>query len=455
MTDTMKMSRYIVASDALHCDQAGFDGRVIFSTRSGAVLTISHHAWDALQRGRFEQLGAVQRQRLEQEEFLVPHGQDELATMIGQNQGAIATSDTLYQVVQPSAWCQLDCSYCGQEHTRHTLDAKQQQRFIGRVRERLASGTYRHLKIGWFGAEPLAGLSAIRTLSKLAISTAQEYGCGYSARIVTNGLALTPAIARELVREHAVAEAEITLDGTALEHDRLRYTKNGKGSFARIFANLVAVAHDGELRLVVRCNVSRANAGGVSALIDALAAAGLAPLISFYTSPVYAWGNDAHQTALEQQEFADMELEWLAQQARLGFRVGLVPQRRRIVCMSVQRHAEVVDAFGATYNCTEVPYVPAYGTPNSYEIRIPADSIKVKVHAHEAPAMRLRHFNEQITQGEHPQCADCAMLPVCGGQCPKSWEEAHAPCPSAKHNMRERLNILYALAQEAAVAHAR
>lgn len=454
MTSDVKLSRYIVTSDELVCERAHFDGRVIFSTRSGALMTIGHHAWEALRQGHPELLDADDRQRLEHAEFLVPAGQDELATMIAQNQDAIAASDTLYQVVQPSAWCQLDCSYCGQEHERHALAAAEQERFLARVRERLAGGSYRHLKIGWFGAEPLVGLAVIRSLSRETKRVAGEYGCGYSARIVTNGLALTPAIARELVYEHAVYDAEVTLDGTAAEHDRLRFTKNGKGSFERIFANLVAVAHQGDLQLVVRCNVSRANAAAVAPLIEQLAAAGLAHLISFYASPVYDWGNDAHQTALGKDEFAAMELEWLALQARLGFQVGLVPQRRRIVCMSVQRQGEVTDAFGATYNCTEVPYVPAYGKPNSYEIRIPVNSIKVRPRRQEAPALRLRHFNQQILDGEHRQCASCEMLPVCGGQCPKSWEESQPPCPSAKHNMRGRLNILYALAQQAEDPHA-
>lgn len=454
MPTTLKLSRYIVTSDDLYCGRAHFDGRVIFSTRSGAVMTITRRAWEALSHGRFDYFDDAQRARLEQAEFLVPSAQDELAVMIGQNQDAIAASDTLYQVVQPSAWCQLDCSYCGQEHERHALAAAEQDKFIARVRQRIAGGSYRHLKIGWFGAEPLVGLAVIRTLTKEARAVASEYGCGYSARIVTNGLALTPAMARELVYDHAIDEAEVTLDGTAAEHDRLRYTKTGKGSFARIFANLTAVAHEGHMKLVVRCNVSRANAHGVTPLIEKLAAAGLAPLVSFYTSPVYAWGNDAHETALGQDEFAAMELDWLALQARLGFNVGLVPQRRRIVCMSVQRQGEVTDAFGATYNCTEVPYVPAYGKPNAYEIRIPADSIKVRPRQQEAPALRLRHFNEQILEGEHRQCASCVMLPVCGGQCPKSWEESHPPCPSAKHNMKGRLNMLYALAQPAETDHA-
>jgi uncharacterized protein len=178
-----------------------------------------------------------------------------------------------------------------------------------------------------------------------------------------------------------------------------------------------------------------------------LAQEGLATSLSFYTSPVYAWGNNAHETALSKEEYAQLETEWLAQQLRLGFNVGLIPPRRRIVCMSVHKEAEVLDAYGTTYNCTEVPYVPAYGQPNIYEINVPVSSIKIHSPPKDMPASKLNTFNDQILAGEQQQCAKCAMLPVCGGQCPKSWVEKLEPCPSAKLNIRDRLNILFAIGQ--------
>lgn len=426
--------------------KTGFSGRVVFSTRSGAILTLTQRVWQLIENYRFEELASKTRQQLIESEILVPNDEDELAVVIQQNARAIQEYNVLYQVVQPSAWCQLDCSYCGQQHTKQRLTEEHQQEFLQRLRGRLASGSYQHLKIGWFGGEPLAGMSVIRSLGARTQALAQEFGCTYSARIITNGFTLTPTLARELVQKHLVQEAEVTLDGLAQHHDRLRFTKARKGSFQRIFSNLVEVASTTEMRVVVRCNVNRSNSEGVAPLIERLAEEGLAPLISFYTSPVYAWGNDAHETALSKEEYASLELQWLLLQLRLGFKIGLIPPRRQIVCMSVQRDAEVLDAYGSMYNCTEVPYVPAYGQPNAYEIRIPITGIRSMVS--DAPPKRLHNFNEQILQGEHRECAKCAMLPVCGGHCPKAWHEQHEPCPSAKINMRDRLNVLFALGQE-------
>ena len=39
------------------------------------------------------------------------------------------------------------------------------------------------------------------------------------------------------------------------------------------------------------------------------------------------------------------------------------------------------------------------------------------------------------------QCARCPLLPVCGGSCPKLWQEGHLPCPSLRFNWNERLDL--------------
>jgi uncharacterized protein len=410
---------------------------------------LSEACWEAAQRGAFDQLPPELLEQLRKDEFVVPEDENELAQVIRQNERAVEVHDVLYQVVQPSAWCQLDCGYCGQEHSKQQLGLDDQAAFVARVEQHLKSGRYRVLDIGWFGAEPLAGLNVIRSLTRKLSSLVKDHACGYSARIVTNGMTLTPTIARELVEALHVREAEVTLDGPAHLHDARRGRKGGGASFARIFANLRAVARHTRLGLVVRCNVDRENADGVSLLLEQLAGEGLQERIRFYTAPVHAWGNDAHRGALAAEEYAEWELEWLCLQMRLGFRVGLLPARKKIVCMAVRPDAEVIDATGASYNCTEVSYVPSYGRPNLFAIRLPGVPLRTS-----PPAERLANFNAEILSGEQASCHACRMLPVCGGQCPKSWHEGHEACPSPKRNMPQRLNLLYAQSLQARVSNA-
>ncbi|MGE3509733.1 MAG: radical SAM protein [Vicinamibacterales bacterium] len=444
MPEDLKLTRYLVVSDGLNVAETGHCYRTLFSTRSGAVLVVREEMWQLLKCGSIEQLPVPTRQRFVDALVLVPEHEDELTAVVIENEKAIDANDVLYEVIQPTAWCQLDCHYCGQEHAHHMLSRSEQEQLLARLNARLSSGKYRQLKVGWFGSEPLAGLPVIRSLSPRLRRTAEAFSCNYSARIVTNGMALTPKIAAELIAL-SVQEAEVTIDGLEGDHDARRYTKGGKGTFKQIFANVCATARTTELGLAIRCNVDGRNAEGVRSLIELIAEKGLAGRVRFYVSPVYSWGNDAHEAALDKKSFAEMEMEWLALQIRLGFNVGILPPRRKIVCMAVQKEAEVLDAYGTTFNCTEAPYVPAYGKPNVYSIRFVRNAgDRNCVTGHDAPLL-LRTFNQQLLHKEHTQCFDCAMLPVCGGQCPKAWHEGHSPCPSAKENMPQRLNVLFAL----------
>ncbi len=452
MSHHLKPSRYIVTSDALSLAGQPGQWRVIFSTRSGAVLVLPEATWRIVEAAAIDHLPTSTRGRLVSAGMLVPDSEDELDAVVRENLAAIASYPVLYEVIQPTAWCQLDCTYCGQEHSDQHLSPADQDKVIGRLDERLRSGEYTHLKIGWFGAEPLAGLSVIRRLSPRLRALADAHGCSYSARIVTNGLALTGRVVTELV-QLGITEAEVTLDGTATAHDARRPTKTGRGSYTRIFEHVRQAAVIHGMKVVVRCNVDQHNADTVGALARALVSAELADKVSFYTSPVYSWGNDAHRGALSPVDYARQEMEWLALQMRLGFSVGLVPPRRKIVCMSVQRDAEVVDAHGTTFNCTEVPYVPAYGDPSVYALTFHRSGGAPSVAAAHHEPLALRNFNEAVLAGTQTDCAECRMLPVCGGQCPKAWQEGHAPCPPAKYNMPERLNLLFALHHEHALPH--
>lgn len=446
MAHRLKRSQYLVPSDRLSIAQTTGQWRVVFSTRSGSILTLSETVWELIERGDFDRLPRSSREQLVSARVLVPDEEDELATIVQENLEAIDAHPVLYEVIQPTAWCQLACGYCGQAHAGQQLSAGDQEALLERLGRRLASGRYTHLKIGWFGAEPLAALHVLRRLSPRLQALAREHRCGYSARIVTNGLALTPAVADELV-SLGISEAEITLDGVGVTHDTRRPTKTGLGTYARIFDHVRTAADTAGLKVVVRCNVDRHNVDAVDALANALADAGLAERVSFYASPVYSWGNDAQAESLQPGAYAEQEIEWLAHQMRLGFTVGLVPPRRKIVCMSVQREAEVVDAYGTTFNCTEVPYVPAYGEPNVYALTFHGRGADDEARPSATAPLALRHFNEAVLNGTQSACADCRMLPVCGGHCPKAWQEGHPPCPPAKYNMPERLNLLFALQQ--------
>lgn len=438
----MKLSRYRVVTPAFFDEVEGRSKCIIFATRTASIRIIDEASWKMLEAGRFDQLPKEILFDLVDIELLVPVDEDELTTILARNDAAVIDDELLDFVIQPTASCQLGCHYCGQDHRNKLLSDENQQLLVQRVRAKLEEKKFRQLSISWFGAEPLVGLSVMRTLTSHLRALAESFGCSYIAKMVTNGLALTEKVATEIVEDLGVRSIEITLDGVAKYHDVRRMQKNGMPTFDKIFANVLALARrqDLDVELSIRCNVDSQNYESVSSLIRLLAEEGLQERISFYVAPVHSWGNDAHTHSLPAEEFAAWEIQWLSEMIQLGFKPNLIPNRRPIVCIAVTPNAELVDAYGTIFNCSEVSYVPTYGTPNEYAIG--------HLSGEEMPEKRLRlgNFNQQVRQGEY-QCSSCRMLPVCGGACPKAWQEGLEPCPSTKRNIEQRLLLSYAVSR--------
>jgi uncharacterized protein len=438
----VKLSRYHVVTQPFF-DQTGLQfKRVLFATRTSSVCVIDDESWILLETGKFNQLSQTMLLDLIEMELLVPIDDDELMTILDRNDAAAQDDDTLFFSVQPTAMCQLGCHYCGQEHRNQQMSELDQERLLERARIKLSERSFRTFGITWFGAEPLIGLPVIRNLAPKFRALAAEFGCAYESKMVTNGLALTDSVATELVRDFDVRLIEITIDGLAEFHDARRMQKSGMPTFDKIFENTIAIARrtDLEVYISVRCNVDAQNYESVTPLLAKFAAAGVQDRINFYVAPIHSWGNDAHTRSLSADEFAAWEIKWMSDKFQLGFSTKLIPGRQPITCMATRPHSELVDADGLIYNCTEVSYVPAYGTPNEYAIE------HLNGQAMAGTRARLGDFTDRVRRGEF-SCPSCRMLPVCGGACPKAWQEGLEPCPSAKRNIEQRLLLGYAMSR--------
>lgn len=425
------LSRYLVVSDVVGPQDRRM--RVVFSTRTGQALTMAESIWVLLKDGRIAELPSETVELLAEAELLVPANEDELATVLRRSDEGIATSGVLKIVVQPTAACQLGCGYCGQEHTAARLCGAHQDAIIDRARANLRDGSYDTIFTGWFGSEPLLGIDVIRSLTPRLRSLAEEFGCAYKSTVVSNGLRLDLELAAELV-DLGVSFIEVTVDGLPHHHDRQRPYKSGRSSFGRIMRNVVTVARsDIDLPISIRCNVTAESAPDVGAFIDMLSDLGLQDdLYRVYFAPIHSWGNDADKLSLERPAYAALELGWLFKLTQLGFDIPPLPEPKPVVCMATSRSGELVDAHGEVFNCTEVSYVPAYGSPNRYSLG--------HVTTGTDPKRRnlLADFNRRIERAEVP-CHSCHLLPVCGGSCPKAWHEGDAPCPGFKWYLPERL----------------
>lgn len=439
-----KLSHYIVFSDPVNSRNES----IIFCTRTGQAIIISGKIRQSLEQQRFADLPEQVFQSLIKAKAIVREDEDELDTIIRENKHSIGNTTELYEVIQPSAMCQLGCDYCGQHHAKHYIKEEHFDKIVSRVRFKAMQKRYESLFIGWFGGEPLMGLPQIRKLSARLQELATSLDMTYESKIVTNGLSLKENIFRELVNDLKVKHIEITLDGTAEFHDQRRHTKEGGKTFDIIFNNLLRIVNMEGFKemgcaISVRCNVDGRNHQSVSELIRLITSHSLQDKIAyFYPIGVYSWaGNEAHQKSLTKEDYAKMEIDWMIEMLEAGLMPSLLPNRTKQVCMAVSPVSEMYDPYGNIYNCTEVSLTPFYENTDYVLGNLkftPSEDI---------PTRRpLTNWNDEVLEGKFP-CHTCKMLPVCGGGCPKSWHEDMRACPTAKFNIKERLALSYVVSK--------
>ncbi len=451
MPDSLfKLSQYVV-STPIYDERDGYEKHIVYGTRNGVVRIMDPHIWNSVNEGLLQGIPRSIIDDLISTRILVPKNENELLSILNENQAEILDSDDLYMVIQPTALCQLGCGYCGQKHTAKNLSQKHQDLLVEELQKRLSARKWKSVLISWFGAEALLALDDMRLLTKRFKELAQQFGCSYSGRLTSNGVLVTKEVARELYDELDITEVHITLDGTKEYHDKSRPTKGGQGSFDKIFNNIITIceSQDIKLKIIIRCNVSWENMDGVIPLMRLLAEHNLQKRLgSFYWTLVYSWGNDADKTSPTQAEFGEREMEWYVEMYKLGFNVNVLPKRKKVTCFAVDPKAILIDATGTLFDCSEVSQVPAYE-------KIPGISQSNKyaighLEHGEIPGKRKQNvfgdFYSLVEKGQVP-CNTCRMLPVCGGACPKKWLEGYIPCPVTKFNIEQKLLLHYAISR--------
>ena len=121
----------------------------------------------------------------------------------------------------------------------------------------------------WFGGEPLMHFDAVLAISRHARRVAEGAGVMSVLHMTTNGYGLTRERSKALVRA-GVHDFQITLDGPAETHNRLRVLQNGKGTYDRVFQNVCALASiEGELKITLRINFNHTNIDAIPTLLRA------------------------------------------------------------------------------------------------------------------------------------------------------------------------------------------
>jgi uncharacterized protein len=139
--------------------------------------------------------------------------------------------------------CNLACKYCfagkGEYHGEKALMSFE----VGKAALDFLiknSGTRKNLEVDFFGGEPLMNFEVVKKLVAYGREQEKKYGKNFRFTLTTNGILLDDEVMEFANRE--MSNVVLSLDGRKEVHDRLRTSRNGKGSYDLILPKFKKLA---------------------------------------------------------------------------------------------------------------------------------------------------------------------------------------------------------------------
>jgi uncharacterized protein len=139
-------------------------------------------------------------------------------------------------VIQPTPFCNLDCSYCylpDRGNTRRITDATLEWAFRRVTESALVTRPY---TVVWHAGEPLVLPPAFYERAFAIAARFSRPGLEVTHSFQTNGTLVDEAFC-ELIRKHEV-RIGVSIDGPAFLNDARRKTRAGKGTLARVLSGI-------------------------------------------------------------------------------------------------------------------------------------------------------------------------------------------------------------------------
>jgi uncharacterized protein len=262
--------------------------------------------------------------------------------------------------VLTSTACNLGCGYCFQNTGPDPGGGSRPPR-IANIRLRpqtaraildftarqMAAAALVRLDLLLFGGEPLLNPRGCLELLKLAGSRGLRF-----ARMTSNGVLLTPRLAREL-GDLGLSAVQITFDGARVDHDAIRVRRSGGGTFDVILANIAAASEATNLRWNLRVNVSHHNHRRMAGLIEQIASRVDPARCTIGFSLVDDVGVGYENNLPHDRDLAASFAEWSLHALDLGFLIVRPKAASRCLSCSFApgRFGAVVNADGTLYSC--------------------------------------------------------------------------------------------------------
>jgi uncharacterized protein len=215
---------------------------------------------------------------------------------------------------------------------------------------------YSMISINWFGGEPLLAAEKIEQISGPLIELCRKTGKPYMASMTTNGYLLNADMMLRMLK-CKITNYQITIDGTAESHNKVRVLANGGTTFDHIINNLQEIRDiikSKILKIVLRTNISRDTLPEINNYIQLIHEMFEEDnRFECFFRPAGDWGGETVKTMKNAllTSFDELYTPLLANISKINVNT-YIPLLNIPACQAGNRNSFVLGTDGLIYKCT-------------------------------------------------------------------------------------------------------
>ena len=310
-------------------------------------------------------------------------------------------------MICPTLGCNFDCIYCTETGNKREglMTAAVMEGVFNYVERNLKSGSFKTLRMEWFGGEPLLGIHIIEKLGGRIKALCDDLKVELETRIITNGYLLNQK-AVDILEAQGLDFIEITVDGPKEIHDTLRTLKGGSGTYERIIHNMENIRTRAEIR--VNCILSKINKEYFREVVKIIE-----DIKRKTGNHIYVIAERMMLTAGSREYVRDKVIGY-EEYCRLfaeggGLSVSdMKPKKWR--CTGVLKNSFSIDERGNVYKCNAFLGMDEHIVFTVFDEKIRNQK-------------EIDYFLDRSFPGR-AECLACKLLPVCMGLCPLDSENS-------------------------------
>ncbi|HOY18423.1 MAG TPA: radical SAM protein [Haliscomenobacter sp.] len=173
------------------------------------------------------------------ENKFIVNSQDDIRKIVEEKYAETNTPNKLELILMvANEACNFDCVYCYEDHSQKDRMGSYEKQVLTKFIEKLSLN---EIGIDYFGGEPLLNKEFILSFNSIILDYANQNNIRFTSSMTTNGYLLNKELFEKFL-DLKITNYQVTLDGNREDHDVLRPLVNGKGTFDKIYKNLVEIS---------------------------------------------------------------------------------------------------------------------------------------------------------------------------------------------------------------------